>query len=45
MNLWMVYAWSSGKYKTKSWEEGECTLHRWPKSLKICGCGRPFYEF
>ena len=27
------------------WEEGECTLHRWPKSWKICGCTRPFYEF
>ena len=33
MNLWMVYTCnmkSSGKYKR--WGEGECTLHRWPKS-------------
>ena len=25
---------SSGKYER--WEEGECTLHRWPKSWEIC---------
>ena len=24
------------------WEEGECALHRWPKSWEICGCTRPF---
>ena len=43
MNLWMVYTCnmkSSGKYER--WEEGECTLHRWPKSWEICGCTRPF---
>ena len=26
---------SSGKYE--KWEEGECTLHRWPKSWEILG--------
>ena len=43
MNLWMAYTCnmkSSGKYER--WEEGECTLHRWPKSWKICGCARTF---
>ena len=43
MNLWMVYTCnmkSSGKYER--WEEGECTLHRWPKSWEICGFTRPF---
>ena len=42
-NLWLVYTCnmkSSGKYK--GWKEGECTLHRWPKSREICGCTRPF---
>ena len=43
MNLWMVYTCnmkSSRKYER--WEEGECTLHHWPKSSEICGCTRPF---
>ena len=31
---------SSGKYER--WEEGECTLHRWPKSWEISGCARTF---
>ena len=26
----------------KSSEEGECTLHRRPKSWEICGSARPF---
>ena len=29
-------------WKTKRLEEGECTLHCWPKSSEICDCGRPF---
>ena len=33
---------SCGKYER--WEEGERTLHRWPKSWEICGCTRPFQE-
>ena len=48
MNLWMVYICnmnSSGKYNTKRWEVGECTLHCWPKSSEICDCSRLFYEF
>ena len=32
---------SSGKYNTKRWEEGECTLHCWPKSSEIYDCSRP----
>ena len=44
MNLWwMVYVCnmkSSGKYERS--EEGECTLHCWPKSWEICGCTRPY---
>ena len=46
MNLWMVYICnmkSSGKYER--WEKGECNLHRWPKSWKICGCSGSFWEF
>ena len=31
--------------KDERWEEGECTLHRWPKLWEICGCTRPFSEF
>ena len=48
MNLWMVYICdikSYGKYNTKRWEEGECTLYYWPKSSEICECSRPFQEF
>ena len=31
---------SYGKYER--WDEGEWTLHRWPKSWEICDCARPF---
>ena len=31
---------SSGNYER--WEEGKCTLHRWPKSWGICGYNRWF---
>ena len=34
---------SSGKYER--WEEGECTLHRWPKSWEICGFTDHFRNF
>ena len=44
MNLWwMVYVCnmkSSGKYERS--EEGECSLHCWPKWWEICGCTRPY---
>ena len=45
MNLWIVYIGnmkSSGKYNLKRWEEGECTLHCWPKSSEIYDCSRIF---
>ena len=45
MNIWMVYICNmnnSGKYSTKGWEEGECTLQCWSKSSEICDCSRPF---
>ena len=45
MNLWIVYICnmkSSGKYNTKRWEEGECTLHCWPWSSEIYDYSRPF---
>ena len=48
MNLWMVYTCnvkSSAKYKTKRWEEDECTLHCWRKSFEICGGSRPSRNF
>ena len=46
MNLWMVYICNMKRSrKYKRWEEGECILHRWPKSWEICACNRPFYEF
>ena len=43
MNGLTCYMKSSRKYER--WEEGECTLHRWPKSWEICGGTRPFQEF
>ena len=45
MNLSMVYICnmkSCGKYNTKTWEEGEFTLHGWPKSSEVYDCSRPF---
>ena len=43
MNLWMIYTCNiKTSIKYERWEEGECTLHRWPKSWEICGCTRPF---
>ena len=40
MNLWM-----SQEYRKKKSVEGECTLHRGPRSLLTCDCSRPFKEF
>ena len=38
---------NSGKYNTKRWEEGKCTLHCdcWLKSSDISHYSRPFKEF
>ena len=42
MNLRIVYMCNMKSFgKHERLEEGECTLHRWPKSGEICGCTRP----
>ena len=43
MKLGMIYTCNMESFgKCKRWEKGKCTLHRLPKSWKICGCTRPF---